>query len=630
MTLGASRVAVLISTLLVLTGWTLSWMDSLTPRGFAIALVVVAGVALACSRAAGWSINFKGLRRWRFRIRHWLPAGFALSTLLIIIGGLIHAPNNFDSLSYRVPRVLHWMAESHWYWIDTNYVRLNTRSFVTEWSIAPILALTHSDRSIWLINFGMFLLLPGLIFSAFRGLGVGMRASWHWMWLIACADGVILQAGGAANDLPALFYAVASIAFAISARRNKCVTDAWLALLSAALLTGLKPTNATFGLFWLLVTWPALKLLISRPLASAVVVAVAISVSFIPSAVINHRACGDWTGASVELPHTKEERSTGLVLAANSVALVSGNLMPTVFPWSSAWANYWDTKLSPSFREEVARIYGATCRLADVSQMPMEELSGLGFGLSWLAILSGLSVWRWRPMFRRTLLDHAILVSPWIGVLAIAALMPATGMTRYALAFYPFLLLPILLQPGFEGLTRKKWWRWLAGFSIINAALVLIISPVRPLWPAATVFKALADRPNPPALVLRARDVYSTFGNRWDALAPVRDLLPKDARLVGLVSHNDVEASLWRPFGSRRIQHVPVGESIEKLKARNLDYLIVNESLADSWFPGWANEIGMERTNSVFVKELASAPPMKWTLFRKPAPAISQLPHQIQ
>ncbi len=34
-------------------------------------------------------------------------------------GGLIHAPANYDGLAYRIPRVLHWLAEGRWHLIET-------------------------------------------------------------------------------------------------------------------------------------------------------------------------------------------------------------------------------------------------------------------------------------------------------------------------------------------------------------------------------------------------------------------------------------------------------------------------------------------------------------------------------
>lgn len=628
MTLVLARLWIVASTLLILAGWGLSLLGVLGIPGYTIALMVIGGAVWTCARAAGWRIEWKPLTKWRFRRKHWLPAAFAVVTLLIVIGGILHPPNNFDSLAYRVPRTLHWLAEGRWHWIDTTYVRLNTRSFGTEWTIAPILALTRSDRSIWVINLAMFLLLPGLIFSCFRGLGVSGRTSWHWMWLIPCADGLILQAAGGANDLPATFFAIAGVALAISARRRNSAVDAWLSVLSAALLTGLKPTNAPFGLVWLAVAWPTFKLLLSRPIATALVVAASITVSFVPSAIVNHLHCGDWTGATVELPETKLPRPAALVPAFNSVVLVTENLMPSVFPWSERWTSFWSSQVPAWFLSEMTRVYGIHSRFANAPQMPTEELSGFGFALSWLALVSSITLFRERSARQRSLADKMIVLSPWIGLLVIVVFMPATGIARYALAYYPFLLLPILIGARGENLTRKKWWRWGARLALVNAALVLVISPVRPLWPAVTVCNYFAHLPNAPALVIRARDVYQVYSERWDALREVRAVLPENAKTIALFSYNDIEASLWRPFGSRKFCHVTIGKPAQYMKAKGFPYLLVNETLAEGWAPGWLDGLEMERVDTVFVKQLASRPPFKWTLFRRHSSATDQLPEQ--
>jgi hypothetical protein len=619
MTLVLARFWILISTQLVLAGWVLSLFNGLGRAGYAIALIAIAGITWSWARVCGWSVGLKPLKRWKFRWRRWLPAGFAIVALMIVIGGLIHPPNNFDSLAYRVPRTLNWLAEGHWHWIDTTYVRLNTRSFVTEWTIAPILALTRSDRSIWIINLGMFLLLPGLIFSAFRGLGVGKRMSWNWMWIVPCADGVILQAGGAANDLPAVFFGVAAVVLAISARQRSSVSDAWMSMLSAALLTGLKPTNAPFGLLWLAVAWPIFPLLARKPVASTLALAASLAVSFVPSAVFNYRYSGDWTGTALELPQTLNT-TPGLVFSVNCASVISGNLLPSVFPWSSAWESYWDTYLPAWFREEIMKVYGSHVRLMGMPQMPNEEMSAFGFALCWLAIFSGIFLWRHGSAPSRTMADRLVLLSPWVGILVVIAMMPAAGTPRYGLVYYPFLLLPILSRRGGDHLIRQKWWQLGACLTLAHSAMVLVISPVRPLWPAASMLGELAKRPNPPALVVRARDVYQTYGRRWDALSPVRAMLPADAKTFGLACHNNLEASLWRPFGERRFLHVTPGAPREKVESMHLRYLVVNESIMEagnSASSGWLEEIGMERVESVFVKELASAPPIKWTLFRR-------------
>jgi hypothetical protein len=47
------------------------------------------------------------------------PAALAWLVIAVLAGvaGALHAPANYDALSYRLPRILNWWQEGHWYWI---------------------------------------------------------------------------------------------------------------------------------------------------------------------------------------------------------------------------------------------------------------------------------------------------------------------------------------------------------------------------------------------------------------------------------------------------------------------------------------------------------------------------------
>src|SRR5205823_13029119 len=109
--------------------------------------------------------------RFRRRFRRLFPLGFLILASLAILGGVLHAPSNYDALAYRVPRLFHWLAERQWHWIQTAFPRLNTRACGIEWLSAPLIVFTKTDRWLFVINAVSFLLLPSLIFSLFRRVG---------------------------------------------------------------------------------------------------------------------------------------------------------------------------------------------------------------------------------------------------------------------------------------------------------------------------------------------------------------------------------------------------------------------------------------------------------------------------
>jgi hypothetical protein len=104
---------------------------------------------------------------------------------------------------------------------------------------------------------------------------------------------------------------------------------------------------------------------------------------------------------------------------------------------------------------------------------------------------------------------------------------------------------------------------------IFLAFVVLAISPDRPLWPAKTVLSRLAAQHPDSRSLSRARDVYTIYSSRHDSLAAVRNLLPPDAKTVGFIgSADDVDISLWQPYGTRRVEHFLLTDPPEQIRQK--------------------------------------------------------------
>ena len=126
----------------------------------------------------------------------------------------------------------------------------------------------------------------------------------------------------------------------------------------------------------------------------------------------------------------------------------------------------------------------------------------------------------------------------------------------------------------------------------------MVISPARPLWPALTILKAMnaADSTNP--ALRRAWDVYATYRLRPDSFAPIRNLLPADAERIGFFSGNTPEASLWKPFGKRRVIHILPTDTLESIREQDIEYIVAGiRTMRESGFPGlkeWCDEYEAE------------------------------------
>jgi len=572
-------------------GWGLSLLGVLSPTGYLAAVVCGGG---------GWWFLCRGWRRpesgrfapgkLRWRFRHSLPAVFLGYALITFVSGLLYAPSNFDALSYRLPRVLHWLSEHRWHWIATSNPRLNVSATGFEWLSAPALALARTDRWLFLINIVCYLLFPGLVFGVLTRLGVNRRVAWSWMWLMPTGYCFALQAGGIGNDLFATVYGLAAVYFGLRARRSGRIEDVWLGMLAAALLTGAKATNLPLLLPCALALWPSLKLLWARAVASTVVAVLALAASFLPTAVGNARFTGSWGGDPRNQMKVQVDRPVYGVIG-NSLELLVGNAMPPVMPFVSRWnAVVADAKRTPFFQQLVRHF--PRFRLDGTNELPQEEGAGIGLGLCGLLVITGVAAWRRRAPVQpcggaaaEPICSGLIVcLGTWVALLAYMAKLGSEVAPRLVAPYYPLLFATFLLLPGNATFVRRRWWNALALIAAFSVLPALILSPSRPLWPAQTICRYLTQRFPGRPLLERAATIYAVYRTRDDNLGPLRRYLPTACREVGLIaSGDDPETSLWRPFGSRKVLEItPANES--EVLGRRISTVVVNKEALELAF----------------------------------------------
>jgi len=570
-------------------GWALSAIHELNARGYAVALLV--GFIVLCVWRKRTSSRMLPQVRWRKirrRFRRPFPLAFLVLAALAFLGGALYPPTNYDALAYRTPRVLFWLAEGHWYWIHTDFQRLNVRGCGFEWVTAPIVALAHTDRFLFVINAICFALLPGRVFSLLIRLGVRGRMAWQWMWLFPTGYCYLLQAGSIANDLFGALIAMAAIEFALRARESGRVGPLWVAILGAGLMTASKAFNLLLLLPWLAAAWPAWRSLFRRPVVSILVLAMSAGTSLIPTALLNLKHCGDWTGMAVEHTQNLANGAPGFHIAVNAVLLVMQNFVPPVFPLAGAW-NHLMTRLIPpalsalldqNFEEAGARL--------ELGEMQQEEAAGLGFGLSLLlaAVFIFKILRQPHPCFSwpglRTLFQPHWLV-PLAAAAAAGVFMAQSGLgcpARYLAPFYALLVAPILASgAGPLPPMRSTRWRRAGMLVFLLAGLLIVVIPGRPLWPAVSLLRAVGADHSSHHLLTRAWAVYSVYEHRADAFRPVREELPAEANPLGLITGDDPETSLWRPFGSRRILHVCRDDTPEEIRRQGIQYVLASSGV---------------------------------------------------
>jgi hypothetical protein len=612
-------------------GWTLSALHQLNVVGYLVSFGL-GGLAFVLWKKNSRVVMFPAgdFCRFRQRFSRAIPLGFLVLGSLAILGGILHPPTNYDGLAYRTPRVLQWLAEGRWHWIHTDFNRLNTRGCAYEWLTAPLFALTRTDRLEFLITAISFLLLPGRVFSIWTRLGVRPRVAWYWMWLLPTGYCYLTQAGSIANDLFGALLAMAAIEFALRARVNRRIGDLLIAILAAGLMTSGKAFNLLLLLPWVVAAGPALWLLLKRPVISTAIILVGASISLIPTCVLNYQYCGDWTGQKAENLVILGSALPAFHFEINSILLVLDNFVPPVFPFSNAWEHLMGKVIPPGTSALLAQYFEPAAVKFEIPQMQMEEGAGLGIGVSAMLLITLLYQWRfriknrisWKAMFARAFEVQWLV--PICAAVSCAVFMTQSGLAcpaRYLAPFDAVLIAPILAGDGAVlRLVRRSCWRWAIMLVFALAAVPVIISPARPLWPAVTVLKALGAEKSPRPLVKRAWMVYSIYGNRGDAFQPAVDVLLKDASPLGAVTSDDPEGSLWRPFGSRRVEHVCFGDGADYLRQRHIKYVLVSQYIVNHHYKmtmdDWLKKYDAEIVQPVTLSLRADTGPVQWWLVK--------------
>ena len=561
-----TKIWVLVSAWCTFSGWVLSALGHLDLAGYSASFFL--GYVIFFLSVRGKNLvdqcrpdhSFKKLQK---RFRRALPFVFLLTAILAFVGGALYTPNNYDALTYRFPRILHWLAEGRWHWIDAPNNRMNYSGTGFEWLMVPLFVFSGGDRLFFLINVASQLLLPGLVFSCFTTLGVSRQAAWQWMWLLPLGYCFALQSGSIGNDTFAAVYLLAAVVFARRAAQRNSIQDLWIACLAAALTTGAKASNLPLLLPISIAAFPAFSLLKNRVAGSLLVAVVAVSISFLPVGALNQMHSGDWTGdplnnGKMKLPNP----ATGLI--GNGLQIVAGNMQPSICPVAQAWNKMSERVLAMPAMRGVVRDYP---RLGfQWGELAIEEGAGIGAGLGLLFVFSLIyAACKWK----RGAMDFSAKSGTWIVVGGVAALLVymakigSESAPRLVAAYYPLLLAIPLLNPSVGVLVRKRWWKIAVLLVALSAVPAVILTPSRPLWPARTALKNLASLHPENRMISRAADVYDVYADRADLFAPLKTHLPADAAIIGFVSgHDNPEVSLWRPFGSRRVVEISAPQQI--------------------------------------------------------------------
>jgi hypothetical protein len=162
--------------------------------------------------------------------------------------------------------------------------------------------------------------------------------------------------------------------------------------------------------------------------------------------------------------------------------------------------------------------------------------------------------------------------------------------------------------------------------AMISAALLLIVSRGRPLWPVDATLN-LVQRLNPGFKGIQTVRATYTFSREYPRqLTGLLGHLPAGEKTIGYFTGlGGTEPCLWQPYGSRRVFRVRWDDDLALLQSWGVRYVVVDRSApmgSHGSLGNWLNRLNGEIITRVTVWEDPKSPSSNAFLVRIP-PALN-------
>ncbi|MFI7608540.1 hypothetical protein ACIBTV_25785 [Micromonospora sp. NPDC049366] len=221
------------------------------------------------SARAGWSARLADRWRTAGRVDRLLAGTVGGLVLVELLIALLAEPNNFDSQTYHLPKVEHWVAQGALEFWPTAIHRQVTIPPGAEYLLLHLRLLSGGDRLHnlvqWAAGVGCLLLAARIAAQ----LGGGRRAQLLTAFVLATTPMVALQATSTQTDLVAAAWAGCVATLVLDGLRRRTGVGTLLGLGVATGLTAVTKTSGLIAVGPLLVLWGLAQLRLTR-LGSAV------------------------------------------------------------------------------------------------------------------------------------------------------------------------------------------------------------------------------------------------------------------------------------------------------------------------------------------------------------------------
>jgi len=226
-----------------------------------LSIVLFWSLFLVINAAALWRSreNLSALSSTLAQKRHGLEI-FVLSVLGVIlvvtaINAIVAPTNNWDSMTYHMPRVMHWIQNTSVNYYPVNDLRQLSYPPLAEYAIMHLQMLSNSDRFANLVQWFCLLMSVIAVSLIAQRLGAGRKGQFFASLLCATIPMNILQATSTQNNIVFGFFLAAFVFFCLELvaadEKTSCAFWAALALGCALNTKGLALMLAVPFLFFL-------------------------------------------------------------------------------------------------------------------------------------------------------------------------------------------------------------------------------------------------------------------------------------------------------------------------------------------------------------------------------------------
>jgi 4-amino-4-deoxy-L-arabinose transferase-like glycosyltransferase len=371
-------------------------------------------------------------------------AGLVLLFAMILTTGLASAPSNHDSMTYHLPRVMHWLQSesvAHYY---TPITRQLYQPPFAEYAIAHVISLTRTDRFAFLIQWSALIGCAAGVSVIARQLGAAALGQALGATIFVTAPMAILQGSTTQNDLVVTFWILVAVVAALDSPRGR-----WCRCLLAGGAVGLALlTKGTAGILLApFIIWLAVDMVRRHrreaiaPLAMAALIAVSLNAAHAYRNVDNF---GSAFG-NEQHEYFNDEHGFGVLVsnASRNVALqVSGSAAEsavhrlhdaTGLDPDDPKTTWPETRFQPDFNllEDAApnplQILLVVVAIATGAWIRDWRLAGYLLAVA-VAFLLFSEILRWQPWHTRLMLPLIALTAAWT-----ARVLPKAKRSLYAL-----------------------------------------------------------------------------------------------------------------------------------------------------------------------------------------------------